>query len=303
MNIAFSKELTEIVLEGSLFFNESMKKHTSFKLGGNADILIVPSNEEEVCEVIKLCKKFNYPFFVMGNGSNLIVKDGGIRGLVIKMTENFSKINITGEIVESDSGVLLSKLSKFAMKNDLSGIEFAEGIPGTLGGAVIMNAGAYNGEMKDVVVKTRYIDKNGDVQTIEGEEHKFSYRSSYIQKESGIILKSWLKLKKGNKEQIAKEMNEFSKRRRDKQPLEMPSAGSVFKRPEGYFAGKLIEDCGLRGFTIGEAQVSEKHCGFIVNKGNASSEDVIKLIKHIQNCVKNKYNVILETEVKIVGED
>jgi UDP-N-acetylmuramate dehydrogenase len=303
MDSSFIKLICNIAGSDSVFINEPMKKHTSFKIGGNADVLVLPTSETVIAEIIKLSIKSQIPYFVIGNGSNLIIRDGGIRGLVIKMSGIISDTIVKGNIIEAHSGILLSKLSKIALENELTGLEFAEGIPGTLGGAVIMNAGAYTGEIKDIVIKTKYIDKNGDLKVISGEEHKFGKRTSIFHEEYGIVIKSWLKLEKGIKENIEMTMNEFSQKRRDKQPLEMPSAGSVFKRPDGHFAGKLIEDCGLKGFSIGGARISDKHCGFIVNTGDANASDVINLIKHIQNCVKNKYNVVLETEVKIVGED
>lgn len=295
--------LSEIIDKKNILINEPMKNHTSFKIGGNADIMVIPENGEQIAAIVRVCKEKDIPLFIMGNGTNLIVRDKGIRGVVIKTCNNFSRYYVLNDIIEAESGVLLSKLADFALENELTGLEFASGIPGTLGGAVVMNAGAYNGEMKDVVIKTQYIDSYGAIREIEGANHQFAYRSSLIQKEGGIILKSWMKLSKGNKSEIRALMEDLNNRRKDKQPLEMPSAGSVFKRPEGYFTGKLIEDCGLKGYKIGGAEVSTKHCGFIVNAGDAKAEDVINLIKYVQKSIKSEYGVMLQTEVRIVGEE
>lgn len=295
--------MKNFVGQENIRIDEPMKNHTSFKVGGAADILVTPGSFESLVNILSLCKSEGIPFFVMGNGTNLIVRDKGIRGVVIKIGENFERVTVSGEVIEAEAGILLSKLANVALTHELAGLEFASGIPGTLGGAVAMNAGAYGGEMKDVVVSTQYLDREGNIKTVSGEEHRFGYRTSFIQKEEGIVLKSWLRLQKGNPADIKALMGELNKKRRDKQPLEMPSAGSVFKRPEGYFAGKLIEDCGLRGYAVGGAEVSCKHCGFIVNAGNATAEDIINLIAHIQSAVKSKFGVDLQTEVKIVGEE
>lgn len=295
---------SNLVGSENIKLNEPMKGHTSFKLGGPADILLTPNKVCDIPQVIKYCKDNEIPYFVMGNGSNLIVREKGIRGVVIKIFDNFSKIELLeNNIIEVEAGVLLSKLSKFAYGNSLTGLEFASGIPGTVGGAVTMNAGAYGGEMKDCVIKTEFIDSEGNIKTITGDEHAFGYRDSFIQKQQGIVIKTWIKLEIGDNAEIKAKLDDLCQRRKDKQPLEMPSAGSVFKRPVGYFAGKLIEDSGFRGYSIGGAQVSEKHCGFIVNKGDATADDVLNLIKHIQNTVKDKFNVDLCTEVRIIGEE
>ncbi|MDP4092503.1 MAG: UDP-N-acetylmuramate dehydrogenase [Bacillota bacterium] len=283
--------------------DEPMALHTSFKVGGPADILVKPTDIGKLADTLRFCSQNGIPFFVMGNGTNLVVKDKGIRGVVIKLFDNFNSCQVRDDVIEAQAGILLSKLSNRALENSLTGLEFASGIPGTLGGAAAMNAGAYGGEMKDVIVKTEYMTMNGEIRIVEGDQHKFGYRTSFIQSEDGIILKCMLKLKKGNYQEIKASMAELTKKRCDKQPIELPSAGSVFKRPTGYFAGKLIEDSGLRGFRIGGAEVSEKHCGFIVNRGGATARDVINLIKHVQDTVKSKYNVELQTEVKIVGEE
>ncbi len=281
---------------------EPMKNHTSFKIGGPADFLLTPASVSELSEIIKLCNRDKLPIFIMGNGTNLLVSDKGIRGVVIKIYDNLNCYNVKGECIEAFGGILLSTLSNIALENELSGLEFASGIPGTLGGAVAMNAGAYGGEIKDVVIETEFIDRAGNLIIIRDDEHQFGYRTSFIQKQSGLAVKSVIKLTKGDKASIKALMDDLTGRRQDKQPLEMPSAGSVFKRPEGYFAGKLIEDCGLRGYSIGGAQVSVKHCGFIVNSGNATFKDIIDLVRHIQQTVKAKFNVELQTEIRIVGE-
>lgn len=298
----YQKLLENIAGKDNVKVDEPMKDHTSFKIGGPADFLVTPCSVSSLCEVIKLCNNENLPIFIMGNGTNLLVSDKGIRGVVVKIYENLNECIVKEDCIEAYGGILLSKLSDIALENELTGFEFASGIPGTLGGAVAMNAGAYGGEMKDVVIETEYIDKEGNIKTIRGDEHQFGYRTSFIQKQSGIAIKSVLKLKKGDKSAIKALIDDLTSRRCEKQPLEMPSAGSVFKRPEGYFAGKLIEDCGLRGYSIGGAQVSDKHCGFIVNKGDATSKDILDLIRHIQKTVKDKFNVELQTEVRIVGE-
>lgn len=297
-----AKLLSGIAGNANVKTGEAMRKHTSFKVGGPADIFVTPENKESLTEIYRICLDRNIPVFIFGNGTNLIVRDKGIRGVVIKISDNLCKYEVEGEVIKADAGILLSRLSKTAMENSLSGLEFAEGIPGTLGGAVTMNAGAYSGEMADVIIRSEYLDGAGKIKILEGEEHKFGKRSSVIQSDGGIVLNSELKLKKGDLSEIRLRMYDFNRQRREKQPLEMPSAGSIFKRPEGYFAGKLVQDCGLRGFRTGDAEVSCKHCGFIVNTGNASAGDIISLIEHIQKAVRDKFGVELYTEVKIVGE-
>lgn len=294
--------LKEFILEEQVLPNESMKKHTSFKIGGKADIMLLPKDYMQLGRMIKSCRQFNIPYFIMGNGSNLLVSDKGIRGVVIKTYNCLSHIKVDGNIIECEAGVLLSKLANTAMQHGLTGLEFASGIPGTLGGAVVMNAGAYDGEMKDVITETKYFDEEGNICTVVGEQHQFGYRESMFQGTEKIIICSKLHLEHGDKQKIKEKMDELNRRRRDKQPLEMPSAGSVFRRPEGYYAGKLIQDSGLKGYRIGDAEVSQKHCGFIVNRGNATAQDVYDLIKHIQDTVQQKFGVELKTEVKFVGE-
>lgn len=296
---AILQSLRNITSEENILVNEPLKNHTTFKVGGPADILVTPTSKEELIA----CLKLNVPKFVMGNGSNLIVKDKGIRGLVIKTTK-VNKITLTdGNIIEAEVGAYLGKISIFARENSLTGFEFASGIPGTVGGGVSMNAGAYGGEMKDVVVETTYCDLEGNIYTLDNVSHEFGKRKSFFTGKDFVVLSTKIKLNEGNKEEIANKMEELKIARNTKQPVTMPSAGSIFKRPEGHFAGKLIEDSGLKGYTIGGAQVSILHAGFIVNIGDATAKDILDLIKYIQEIVMKDYGVELETEVKVVGED
>ncbi len=303
MNIdCIAEFLREHIGKEKVRLNEPMKNHTSFKVGGNSDIFVTPVDVGQIKKILDISKKNDIPLFFMGNGTNLIVSDKGIRGITVKLSDNFSRHEIHGDIMEAEAGILLSRIANIALEHGLAGLEFAAGIPGTLGGAVFMNAGAYGGEMKDVVISTRYMDKTGEIKIVEGEAHQFGYRASFIQRQGGIVLSSRLQLKRGKKSEIKALMDNLNARRKEKQPLCMPSAGSVFKRPEGYFTGKLVEDSGLKGFRIGGAEVSLMHCGFIVNTGNARAADIINLIEHIQNTVKSKFGIELKTEVRIVGE-
>lgn len=292
------QSLRSITSEENILLNEPLKNHTTFKVGGPADILVTPTSKEELVA----CLKLNVPKFVMGNGSNLIVKDKGIRGLVIKTTK-LNNITLTDDVIEAEAGAYLGKVAMFARDNSLTGFEFASGIPGTVGGGVSMNAGAYGGEMKDVVIETTYCDLEGNTYTINSEQHEFGKRKSFFTGKEFVVLSTKIKLSEGNKEEIVAKMEELRVARTTKQPINLPSAGSIFKRPEGYFAGKLIEDSGLKGYTIGGAQVSTLHAGFIVNVGDATAKDILDLIKHIQDVVMKDYGVTLETEVKMVGED
>lgn len=294
MNIL--EQLKSITNEENIFVNEPMKKHTTFRTGGNADYLVTPTSKEEIIELLKI----DIPKTVIGNGSNLLVKDGGIRGLVIQLLKN-DRYTINENVIEAGSGIFVAKLSQLALKEGLTGLEFACGIPGTLGGAIYMNAGAYGGEMSDVVVETEFLKENGEIETIT--DHQFAYRKSIFQNMNGIILSSRLKLEKGNVDEIKSKMDEYKTARNTKQPVNFPSAGSTFKRPEGYFAGKLIEDAGLKGYRIGGAEVSTLHAGFVINADNATSKDILELISYIQKTVNEKFGVNLETEVKIIGED
>ncbi|WP_420862019.1 UDP-N-acetylmuramate dehydrogenase [Tissierella carlieri] len=288
---------------GKILLDEPMRNHTTFKIGGPADVMIIPSNEEELIEAIKFSRENNIDFLIMGNGSNLLVRDGGIRGVVIKINEGFNKITVDGTTIYCQAGALLSTASKVALKHSLKNFEFASGIPGTMGGAITMNAGAYGGEMKDVVTIVRALDKNNEIREYTNEEMNFRYRNSRVWDEGLIILEVELSLETGEYSAIEEIMKDLTYKRTSKQPLELPSGGSTFKRPEGYFAGKLIEDAGLRGLRHGGAQVSEKHCGFVVNIDNATCKDVLQLISVIQKVVRDKFNVELEREIKLLGED
>lgn len=288
---------------GEILFDEPMKNHTSFKIGGPADVLIIPDNEEDAVKAIKFCREKDVKYFIMGNGTNLLVKDTGIRGAVIKIANGFDKIDVIEDKVFCQSGALLKKVADLCLQNSLTGFEFACGIPGTVGGAITMNAGAYGGEMKDIVAKVRALDKNNNIVELSNEDMKFRYRGSSVIDQELVVLGVEFKLEKGDPLNIEEKMKDFTNRRETKQPLEYPSAGSTFKRPEGYFAGKLIDDAGLRGVRYGDAQVSEKHCGFVINAGDATFEEVITLIKTIQKVVHDKFDVMLETEIKIIGDD
>ena len=304
MNKQFIYEcLLNIIDENNIKIDEPMSKHISFKVGGPADILVRPNTEEELLEIVKLIKKENIPYLVIGNGSNLLVKDGGIRGIVIELSDNFSNFEIKGEKVYIQSGALLSIVGKAVLREELKGFEFAAGIPGTLGGALAMNAGAYGGEMKHIVESVRLMDMDGNIFELSNEEMKFDYRKSILTKENYIVLSAIIKLEKGNYDEIKAVMADFTQRRVTKQPLSLPSAGSTFKRPVGNFAGKLIEDSGLKGLTLRGAQVSDKHCGFVVNLGNATAKDLLDLMYVVKSTVNAKYGVMLEEEVKILGED
>jgi len=296
------KALKDIVGPEDIHMDEPMKRHTTFRIGGPADILVTPGREEEISRIYNLCRKSDIPLLVMGNGGNLLVRDEGIRGVVLKLLDNFSKYTVSEDIIEAQAGILLSRLSNIAAESGLTGLEFASGIPGTLGGAITMNAGAYGGEMSQVVQDTRCLDEKGNICTLQGKEHNFGYRKSIFSGTCTILLSSRIKLTKGNAGEIKARMEEYAASRKAKQPLSYPSAGSVFKRPDGYYAGRLIEDAGLKGYTIGGAQVSALHAGFIINLGDASARDVLSLIEYIQTTVREKFGVELEPEVKIVGE-
>lgn len=297
------KELLNILDEKNIKVDEPMKKHISFKVGGPADFLVKPKTEEELRNVIEFAKKENVPFIVIGNGSNLLVKDGGIRGIVIELSDNFNNYEIDGNIIKAQSGALLAIIGRNAMKNSLTGFEFAAGIPGTLGGALAMNAGAYGGEMKQVVKTVRLMDRDGNIFELSNEEMKFEYRRSLLTTKDYIVLSAVIELQPGNVEEIKEIMADYSNRRSTKQPLNFPSAGSTFKRPEGHFAAKLIDDCGLRGLNLRGAQVSDKHCGFVINSGGAAAKDILDLMFIVKSTVNAKFGIMLEEEVKILGED
>lgn len=281
---------------------EPMKNHTTFRIGGPADALALPKTPEEVAEVVHFCHEHAQPYYVLGNGSNLLVSDEGYRGLVLQLYRNFNDIQVNGETITVQSGAMLAAVARTAYQTGLTGLEFASGIPGTIGGAVVMNAGAYGGEMKNVLKEVTVLTKKGEVLVIPAKALELGYRTSVIPKNGWIVLGAVLQLKKGDQEQILARMEELKEQRITKQPLDLPSAGSTFKRPEGYFAGKLIMDAGLRGFTVGGAQVSEKHCGFVVNRGNATAADVWELICEVKRRVKEMTGVELEPEVKLLGD-
>ena len=293
--------LKKAIGENNVIENELMSKHTTFRIGGNADIFVTPQSTEDVENVIKIAEKTNTPYYIIGNGSNLLVKDNGIRGIVIQIYKKYSDITVNGNEITVQSGALLSTVAKKAMENSLAGFEFASGIPGTIGGAVCMNAGAYGGEIKDVLVSCKVL-KDGKVVELDNEQAGFEYRNSRIMAEKMIVLEAVLKLEKGDKEEISSKMKELNSQRNTKQPVEFPSAGSTFKRPEWHFAAKLIDDSGLRGFSVVKAQVSPKHCGFVVNNGGATAQEVLELIEKVTEIVYNKFGVRLEPEVRIIGQ-
>nr|WP_317358613.1 UDP-N-acetylmuramate dehydrogenase [uncultured Tyzzerella sp.] len=284
-----------------IFINEPMKNHTTFKIGGNADFLLLPNCIEQILNCIKICKENNMQYYIIGNGSNLLVSDKGFRGAIIKLFKNFNKIEINQNIIKAQSGATLSAIAKKAYDNSLEGLEFASGIPGTIGGGVCMNAGAYGGELKDVVKQVTIL-KHNDIVVLNNEQCNFEYRNSKILEEKLLVLDVTIELKKGKKEDILLKMKQNNKTRNEKQPIEYPSAGSTFKRPPNNFAGKLIMEAGLSGKTIGGACISKKHCGFIINNGGATCEDVLKLADFACRTVKEKFNINLEKEIRVIGE-
>ncbi|MDU5571357.1 MAG: UDP-N-acetylmuramate dehydrogenase [Peptoniphilus harei] len=288
---------------GEFFYDEPMRNHTSFCLGGPAKLLIKPKDEETLIEILREIKKNNYNFYILGNCTNIIVKDKGFDGIIIKLKNKLKDLKkVSDTEIYAGAGVSLKKVSEFAMENSLTGLEFAHGIPGSLGGGVVMNAGAYDGEMKNVIKSVRLLDENFKVIEVSCQDMNFSYRHSLVQERDLIVLGATFSLSPGNKDDIREKYEEFDKRRAEKQPLDLPSAGSTFKRPSGYFAGKLIDDSGLRGFTHNGAGISEKHCGFVVNKNNATAKDVLETIEIVQKVVHDKFGVNLEREVKIIGD-
>lgn len=302
MNEDLCNQLCGIVGSDNVYTEEPMKKHTTFRIGGPADYLVCPHSKKEIREVVQACKENHVPYYILGNGSNLLVSDKGYRGVVVQIFKNFSDIWVDHDRIRVRAGALLSKVARIALENKLAGFEFAAGIPGTLGGAVVMNAGAYGGEMKDVVEEVVVLTEDGEIVTLKKEELEMGYRTSIIAKKHYVVLEAYLRLHKGDPEMIRARMDELREQRTSKQPLEYPSAGSTFKRPEGYFAGKLIMDAGLRGASVGDAQVSEKHCGFVINRGEASAADVVALMEMVTAKVKEQFGVTLEAEVKRLGD-
>jgi len=295
------EEVNRILKSDQILVDVPMKDYTSMRVGGKAKIVVLPSAVDEIRELIKSLGKNSIPYYVIGNGTNLIVHDAGYNGVIIKLSENFSSVTVDENIITAKSGASIVSVSNLACENSLSGLEFAAGIPGTVGGAVVMNAGAYDGEMKDVVFEATCVDHTGEIVSLGYDDLQFGYRTSRVQRDSLVVLEAKMRLNEGNMDAIKDKMKELNRRRREKQPLNFPSAGSIFKRPAGHFAGKLIEEAGLRGYQIGGAQVSEKHCGFIINTGTATASDVIELIEYIKKKVFETSGVMLQQEVKILG--
>lgn len=293
--------LCGITAQENVKVNEPMKNHTTFRIGGNADFFVTPGTKEELQEILQLLNKEQVPFFILGNGSNLLVSDEGFRGVIIQIGRNYQSIKRKGCRLVVKSGITMARLASFALENSLTGFEFASGIPGTAGGGAIMNAGAYGGEMKDVLKEVLCMNQEGEMFSLKGEEMELSYRDSRMKREKLIVLELVLELQEGDQEKIRQRHEELKEARTSKQPLEYPSAGSTFKRPEGMFAGKLIMDAGLKGFQIGGARVSEKHAGFVINAGGATAADVKALMDHVVKTVQDQFGVTLEPEVLFVG--
>ena len=294
--------LCTITKQENVMKDEPMKKHTTFRIGGPADYFVTPESREEIQAIVELCKKEEIPYSVIGNGSNLLVGDKGYRGVILQIFKKMNQIRVEENKIYAGAGALLSKVAATALSESLTGFEFAAGIPGSIGGAVVMNAGAYGGEMKDILVSADLLTKDGEVVEVPVEEISLSYRHSRVMETGEVVLGVTLKLVSGEKEKIEAVMQELRQKRQEKQPLEFPSAGSTFKRPEGYFAGKLIMDAGLRGYRVGDAQVSEKHCGFVINRGQATAAEVEELMRRVQEKVEQEFQVRLEPEVRRLGE-
>ena len=303
MNQNFYDKLNNVIAKDSILIDEPMSRHTTFRVGGPADFFVTPKAKEEVRDVIRICKEAGMLYYIIGNGSNLLVSDAGYRGVIVQIYKEMNEVKVEGDLVKAQAGALLSGIAAKALGAELSGFEFASGIPGTIGGACVMNAGAYGGEMKDVLESVTVLTGEGKIIELGRNELELGYRTSVIAKKGYIVLGAVLKLERGDGEKIKTYMDELKEKRVTKQPLEYPSAGSTFKRPEGYFAGKLIEDAGLRGFQVGGAQVSEKHCGFVINRDHATAADIMELMRQVQIRVKENSGVDLEPEVKRLGEE
>ena len=299
------KQLQEIVSKNNILKNEPMSKHTSLKIGGVADCFIKVKSIDELKRLLEFTNQNKIKTTIIGNGTNLLVRDGGIRGIVIKLELNDFKIRKAANdvFITVESGMTLAALATIALKEEITGLEFLSGIPGTIGGAIRMNAGAYGSEMKDIVVKTRYMTYDGKIKTLELEKHNFEYRNSVFSKMDVIIIDTTIKTQKGTKEEIEGKMSEYSASRKASQPLEYPNAGSTFKRKEGIITAKLIDECGLKGFSIGDAEVSTKHAGFIVNKGKATAKDFLDLVEYVKKEIKNKFEIDVELEILVIGEE
>ena len=303
MNQNFYDKLNNVIGKDSILIDEPMSRHTTFRVGGPADFFVTPKAKEEVRDVVRICKEAGMPYYIIGNGSNLLVSDAGYRGVIVQIYKEMNEVKVEGDLVKAQAGALLSGIAAKALGAELSGFEFASGIPGTIGGACVMNAGAYGGEMKDVLESVTVLTGEGKIIELGRNELELGYRTSVIAKKGYIVLGAVLKLERGDGEKIKTYMDELKEKRVTKQPLEYPSAGSTFKRPEGYFAGKLIEDAGLRGFQVGGAQVSEKHCGFVINRDHATAADIMELMRQVQIRVKENSGVDLEPEVKRLGDE
>jgi UDP-N-acetylmuramate dehydrogenase len=297
------RALSEALTESCLLFDEPMRCHTSFRIGGPADVLVLPGSVEDLRRTVRLARRLEAPLTITGNGSNLLVRDGGLRGIVVKLGEAFDRITVRETGMTAQSGALLAAVSRTAGDHSLTGLEFAIGIPGTLGGAVIMNAGAYGGEMKDVVTRVTALDQTGELHMLGPAELQFGYRRSALQRLDWIVAEVEMQLQPGDSALIEAKMADLTRQRESKQPLSFPSAGSVFKRPPGKYVGPMVEELGLKGYRIGDAQVSEKHAGFIINRGQATARDVLALIQYVREQVQAAYGIWLETEVRIIGED
>lgn len=296
------EKLSQILRSENIRTQELLSRHTTFRVGGPADYYVEPQTAEEMAGVIRACNEENVPYDILGNGSNLLVGDKGYRGVIIALGKCWSNVTVEAAVLRAGAGALLSAAARQALAASLTGMEFAAGIPGTIGGAVVMNAGAYGSEMKNVLTSVTVLTQDGEVKVIPAEELELGYRTSCIVRRGYVVLGAEMKLEAGDAEAIKARMDELAVQRKEKQPLEYPSAGSTFKRPEGYFAGKLIQDAGLRGFSVGGAQVSEKHCGFVVNKGDATAADIMELCRQVQEKVMEQFGVKLEMEVKTLGE-
>lgn len=302
MSKAFIEYLESVVTPENILLEEPMHKHTTFRVGGPAEVFVTVDNKEQLEKIIKYLNLVERPYFILGNGSNLLVGDKGYRGVIIRLGGEFTALKTEGNLLTAGASVLLSAAAREAMENGLTGMEFASGIPGSIGGGVKMNAGAYDGEMRQIVESVEVMYKDGSILDLDNDTMEFGYRNSVIKNRPYVVLQVSLRLQPGNKEEILARMNELAARRKEKQPLEFASAGSTFKRPEGYFAGKLIMDSGLRGARIGGAQISEKHCGFVINDGTAIAADIAELIQEVVETVRDKFGVTLEPEVIFLGD-
>ncbi len=298
---AVVQALRKFVPEENICLQESMASHTTFRIGGLADCFVQLENTEQLIKVRKYLSQVGVPFFVLGNGSNLLVSDEGFRGVILQIGPKMNRVTVEGSVIVAQAGASMAQIARTAMEHELTGMEFASGIPGTIGGGVVMNAGAYGGELSRIVTQVNVVNSEGGIMELDNETMEFGYRTSTIRNNSFTVTEVILRLEKGDRQQIRERMEELAARRREKQPLEYPSAGSTFKRPAGHYAGQLIMEAGLRGFQCGGAKVSDKHCGFVINTGNATAEDVRKLIREVQARVKNQFNVDLETEVLFLG--